>query len=165
MIKTPTIGIYKYQHKTSGLIYVGQSINIEERYYGHIHRPNKTSYIDNSIKFHTINEFTFEIIEECNIEELNDKEIYYIKYYNSMFPNGYNLTSGGFGNSGILNINFDNNRYTFIHLETKTIEYNIYQYDFRNKYKLDKRGVSKLVNGKLKSYYGWKLITGMRNKI
>lgn len=34
-------------------------------------------------------------MEECKINELNDKEIYYIKKYNTLFPNGYNVSSGG----------------------------------------------------------------------
>ena len=45
--------------------------------------------------------FKFEIIEECSIEELNEKEQYYIKYYNSLVPNGYNLTLGGSNSSGV----------------------------------------------------------------
>ena len=43
--------------------------------------------------------FSFEIVEECNPEELNLKEIYYIKEFNSCLlfknSNGYNMTTGG----------------------------------------------------------------------
>lgn len=35
------------------------------------------------------------MLEECLIEELNEKERYYIKYFNTLFPNGFNLTEGG----------------------------------------------------------------------
>ena len=38
----------------------------------------------------------FEIIEECCINQLNEKERYYIQYYNSVCPNGYNQTLGGY---------------------------------------------------------------------
>ena len=41
--------------------------------------------------------FTFDILEICKKEELSQKEIYWIKYFNSMNPNGYNLTAGGDG--------------------------------------------------------------------
>ena len=48
-----------------------------------------------------VENFSFEVIEECSIEELNEKEQFYIKKYNSYidFPNsnGYNLTLGGDG--------------------------------------------------------------------
>ena len=38
--------------------------------------------------------FSFEIVEECLVEELNNKEIYYIKKFNT-FNNGYNQNEGG----------------------------------------------------------------------
>ena len=38
--------------------------------------------------------FNFSIIEECRRDELNEKEIYYIEYYNSYYE-GYNQTLGG----------------------------------------------------------------------
>ena len=41
--------------------------------------------------------FTVELIKECSIYELNYYEKHYIKELNTMFPNGYNLTSGGKG--------------------------------------------------------------------
>ena len=41
--------------------------------------------------------FDFSIIEKCSKEELDKKEIYWIKYYNS-FYNGYNQTKGGAAN-------------------------------------------------------------------
>ena len=44
-----------------------------------------------------INNFSFEIIEECKKNELSEKEKYWINYYNSTSPNGYNLTKGGDG--------------------------------------------------------------------
>jgi len=40
--------------------------------------------------------FNFDVIEECSLKELDKKEKYWIKYYNSTDPNkGYNLTDGG----------------------------------------------------------------------
>jgi hypothetical protein len=39
--------------------------------------------------------FKREIIEYCDVYELNDKEKLYIKQYNTKFPHGYNLTDGG----------------------------------------------------------------------
>lgn len=48
-----------------------------------------------------IENFSFEIIEECKKEELNDKEKYWINYFNTFF-NGYNLTTGGQGNSNTI---------------------------------------------------------------
>ena len=43
--------------------------------------------------------FTFEVLEECELGLLNDREEYYIELYNSYF-HGYNSTFGGDGTSG-----------------------------------------------------------------
>lgn len=89
-------GIYKYQNKINGHIYIGQSVNIEKRYAQHLYdaynRPITT--IDIAINKYGINNFTFEIVEECSVKELNNKEIYWIDFYDS-FNNGYNNTLGG----------------------------------------------------------------------
>jgi len=45
-----------------------------------------------------IDKFHIEILKECPNNELNDYEKAYIKEYNSVAPNGYNLTYGGDGN-------------------------------------------------------------------
>lgn len=90
------IGIYKITNKINKKAYIGQSIDIERRWQEHIHE-DRQSYIHNAIKKYGINNFSFEIIEECSKEELDEKEIFWIKYYNT-FENGYNLTLGG--NSG-----------------------------------------------------------------
>ena len=40
-----------------------------------------------------IDNFSFEVIEECELINLNDKEKYYIDKYNTMNPNGYNMST------------------------------------------------------------------------
>lgn len=44
-----------------------------------------------------IDNFDFEIIEECDKSMLSEREKYWIQFYDSMVPNGYNLTNGGDG--------------------------------------------------------------------
>jgi len=56
--------------------------------------------INRAYKKYGENYFKREIIEYCNIDELNDKEKLYIKQYNTKFPHGYNLTDGGDGMKG-----------------------------------------------------------------
>lgn len=92
-----SIGIYKYQNKKNGKIYIGQSIDIKRRYQQHLTNAklNPTSSdIDNAINHEGIDNFSFEIIEECLVDELDDREIYWINFYNS-YKNGYNRTPGG----------------------------------------------------------------------
>lgn len=51
-----------------------------------------------AFKKYGLQNFEFKIIEECKKEKLNEREIYWIAYFNS-FHNGYNLTPGGDGGS------------------------------------------------------------------
>lgn len=93
-------GIYKYENKINGKIYIGLSSNIEKRYSQHLYdsknekRLKRATGIDYAINKYGIENFTFEIIELCNIEELDEKEKYWISFYNS-YENGYNRTTGG----------------------------------------------------------------------
>ena len=93
-----SVGIYKYQNKENGKIYVGQSINIEKRHKQHLYdakyNPFSSTGIDVAIYYEGIDNFTFEVIEECPVEQLDDRERYWINYYDS-YNNGYNRTSGG----------------------------------------------------------------------
>lgn len=98
------IGIYKITNKINGKCYIGQSNNIERRWNDHKipsswNDPNKSSYnypLYAAFRKYKLENFIFEVIEECNQEELNDKEIYWIQYYNSYYD-GYNQTIGGVG--------------------------------------------------------------------
>ena len=92
------IGIYKYENKLNGKIYIGQSNNIEKRYnqhsYDSSHSERIHSVIDRAIAKYGLENFSFEIIEECPVEKLDEREIYWIAYYDS-YNNGYNSTIGG----------------------------------------------------------------------
>lgn len=92
------VGIYKITNSINGKIYIGQSINIERRFSEHC-RKNET-LIDKEIQKIGKDFFTFEVIEKCSLSELDNREIYWIKYYNSLFPSGYNCTEGGNSSNG-----------------------------------------------------------------
>lgn len=87
------IGIYKITNKINNKIYIGQSTNIEKRWQQHIAKYSDTLIHKAIIKYGAEN-FEFEIIEECTKDELNDREIYWVAYYDS-YNNGYNMTAGG----------------------------------------------------------------------
>lgn len=93
------IGIYKYQNKQNGKIYIGRSVNIIKRKWEHLTNPSPYSYFDQTLKSIGEDAFDFQIIEECNESELKDREKYWIKYYNCCVldnrEGGYNLTHGG----------------------------------------------------------------------
>ena len=93
--------IYKSTNKITGKIYIGQTTHtLDKRIKGHI----KESKIESnrpfmlSINKYGEDNFTFETIDSANnLDELNDKEVYWINFYNSVVPNGYNVTGGGQG--------------------------------------------------------------------
>lgn len=86
------IGIYKITNKTTQKCYIGQSKELERRLYSHM-SCRENSRIDNAIKDDPEN-FTYEIIELCTQEQLNNREKYWINYYDS-YIDGYNRTPGG----------------------------------------------------------------------
>lgn len=92
------IGIYKFTNKINGLSYIGQSIHIEHRYQEHMHdrfvsNKNDTDWYKALNEFGPEN-FEFTILEECSADKLDEREIYWIDYYDTYF-NGYNSTPGG----------------------------------------------------------------------
>jgi len=85
--------IYKTTNLVNGKIYIGQDSNNNPKYLGSgmlLHRAIKKYGIDN---------FKKEILEECyNKKELDEKEKYWIKSYDSTNENiGYNISEGGTG--------------------------------------------------------------------
>ena len=94
------IGIYKITNLLNEQSYIGLSVNIEKRWNKH-----KSNYLNKNCKEyektlyrafrkHGIENFSFEVIEECEFLELPNREIYWISYYDT-FSNGYNETPGG----------------------------------------------------------------------
>lgn len=85
------IGIYKITNP-NGKVYIGQSIDIEHRFYEYKCTTNCASQIKlfRSLKKYGTNNHIFELLEECNIDMLNEKERYYQDYYDVLNENGLN---------------------------------------------------------------------------
>lgn len=102
-----SIGIYKITNLINGKCYIGQSVNIENRWAAEKRRAfleNEEEYDyprSRAFRKYGLDNFCFEIVEECSINELNEKERYYIQHYNSLVPNGYNQTLGGQSACGV----------------------------------------------------------------
>ena len=90
------IGIYKITNKNNGKVYIGQSNNCERRILEH--QQERSIPIDIWINIIGKENFDYEILEECSLEELDEKEKYYIGFYDSI-KEGYNIQEGGFNNS------------------------------------------------------------------
>jgi hypothetical protein len=59
------------------------------------HKKNSCKYLNNALIKYGQNNFKCELIIICDINELDNYEKYYIKQYDTLYPNGYNLTNGG----------------------------------------------------------------------
>ena len=89
------IGIYKITNKINGKIYIGQSNNCERRFKEHQQKGESSRIpLDVAIQKYGKDNFTYEIIEECDIEKLNERESYWIQTLNAV-ENGYNCSEGG----------------------------------------------------------------------
>ncbi len=89
------IGIYKFENKITHQCYIGQSTDIERRYLDHKRKSSLgTTKFYKAIQQYGFDNFDFVVLEECSEQELDERERYWINYYNS-FINGYNSTTGG----------------------------------------------------------------------
>lgn len=99
------IGIYKITNKINGKSYIGQSVDIERRWRNHKQYYKQKECVNykyalySAFRKYGIENFDFQIIEECDKDSLNDREIYWIDYYDT-FKKGYNNTKGGGGSYG-----------------------------------------------------------------
>lgn len=94
--------IYKATNLVNNKVYIGQTTQtLQDRIYHHKKDSYRTDrpkvYFHNAIFKYGIDNFKFEVIEYCdNVEMLNEREIYWISYYDSTNKDkGYNLDSGG----------------------------------------------------------------------
>ena len=92
-------GIYKITNLKDNKIYIGQSTDIKTRWSNHIKAALKIDSVAHSRVHDAMGEegiwnFTFELLEQCPKEKLNEREKYYIEFYQSNIY-GYNKTAGG----------------------------------------------------------------------
>lgn len=96
----PICGIYKIENLVNGKCYIGQSVDVKRRWRSHrscAFNPASKNYdcpLYRAIRKYSLNNFSFEVLEECDRDSLNKRETYWIRAFNSM-NNGYNLDEGG----------------------------------------------------------------------
>ena len=100
MAKEKICGIYCIKNTVNNKVYIGQSNNIEKRFYEHkrtlVNNNHRNIYLQRAWNKYGKDNFMFNIVEKYTELELNDKEVYYIKKFKSdNLEFGYNLTSGG----------------------------------------------------------------------
>ena len=91
-------GIYKLTNLKNQKVYIGQAANLADRWKDHIKAglgidtPNNMLYA--AMMKDGVENFTFEVLEECERSELNDREKHYISFYGAQ-EWGYNMRKGG----------------------------------------------------------------------
>ena len=92
--------IYIIKNTINNKVYVGQtSRTIEDRWKQHkqaaFRGDNQGIILYNAIRKYGVENFYISQLEEVELEKLNEREIYWIQYYNCQTPNGYNVRKGG----------------------------------------------------------------------
>ncbi|QOR57172.1 hypothetical protein [uncultured phage cr4_1] len=98
--------IYKLTNLVNQKVYIGQTKNsLRKRIISHLtqartNTKSKKHHLLFAILKYGYDNFDVTILEVCLQNQLNDREIFWISYYNSTNPDkGYNCTKGGDGNS------------------------------------------------------------------
>lgn len=88
--------IYKITNKITNQNYIGQTTqDLFERWKQHKKTRSNCRYLKSAFNKYGIENFEFKLICICFDDDLNKLEINYIKKFNSLVPNGYNLRLGG----------------------------------------------------------------------
>lgn len=121
-------GIYKITNKKNGKCYIGLSQNIFQRWQNHQQKylcENDKEYdkaLYRALRKYGIEEFTWEILEYCEIDKLAEKEIYWIEKEEA-YTKGYNETKGGdiggFDRNGELHPNHKLTKQDVINIRTR----------------------------------------------
>lgn len=86
--------IYKIENKINHKVYIGQTLDPKRRFREHccVNTPY-SSLVHRAIEKYGKDNFDFKVLGW--FEDYNEKEKYYIEYYHSRYPYGYNMLSGG----------------------------------------------------------------------
>jgi group I intron endonuclease len=104
--------IYKITNNLTGKIYIGQAVShilnhgryrpygCEGRFRCHISeafssKKNQSHFLNNAIRKYGKEYFVVELLEYCPVLMSDERELHYIRVFDSLYPNGYNLKLGG----------------------------------------------------------------------
>lgn len=108
------VGIYKFTNRITEKSYIGKSIDIKNRYYNHKNNADpckpgfENTYFHREMVKYGFDAYDFTILEECEPDALNEREIYYIKTLGTLYPDGYNIEIGGIHSPHSTKLSWDN---------------------------------------------------------
>lgn len=152
--------IYLIENKINGKKYIGQTLkdDINSRWKQHknICKYSLGTCLYNAYKKYGTENFNFKILCICFDIDTNRFEIDYIKKYNTIYPNGYNLQTGG--------NNRKHNEYTIKHL--KQVLSGVNSPNYGKKITLEKRQlISERLKGDKNPNFGKKISQEIKLKI
>lgn len=151
-------GIYKITNKLSNKSYIGQAMDIQVRWNKEKSRaflPASSEYdktLSRAFRKYGLENFSFEILEECEMDMLDEREIYYISLYDSYF-NGYNETTGG--NGGTMNACQKISKEQLLEIYNLLQHSNMSQKEIANKYGVGNDVISTINHGKSRRLSGY----------
>lgn len=95
--------IYKITNDINNKVYIGKTLaSISERWKEHLSdmdkRKNEKRPLYAAMRKYGTSHFYIEEVEQCSNDIINERECYWIDFYDS-YSNGYNATKGGDGKS------------------------------------------------------------------
>ena len=147
----PICGIYKITNQINGKCYIGQSVSIKRRWQEHyrFNSREQDTVIHQAFKKYGIENFSFEILEECSQNQLDDLEIKWIAYFDSQNPNkGYNRTSGGQGTS---QCNIKLSKGQVLEIQDLLINSTLSQNDIAKQFNVSYQTISDINQGKIEN--------------
>lgn len=99
-----TSGIYEIVNLINGKRYIGQTSNLYRRQYSHITKLNQNihpnKHLQNAWNKYGKDAFEFQVLEYCSVDDLNERELYWINHYKSN-TDGYNIRLDPNSNRGL----------------------------------------------------------------
>lgn len=144
--------IYIIKNDINNKVYIGQSIHPKERFAEHcyLREDRHNSILTNAIHKYGKEHFWMELLEE-NVENYNEREKYWIAFYNCIRPNGYNISSGGEdGNSGFFSV-----QSVLTKEKLKDLIYDLQNTPLTNEELSDKYGISKVLITRINNGRGY----------
>jgi len=108
--------IYCWTNTQTNKKYIGKTIeSLDKRTHRHLTETIKKDFkFSKALKKYPETNWNIEILEKCEVENLSERECYWIKYYDS-FKSGYNSTLGGEGTPGRINSEFTKSKMSNSH--------------------------------------------------
>ena len=93
--------IYKITNKINGKAYVGKTTDtVQVRWEEHLRDSRRSRWANrplySAIRKYGVDKFAVEVLEKVDLENLSERETYWIEYFHT-YSDGYNATTGGDG--------------------------------------------------------------------